>query len=107
MQFNLRREPRQIATGSYSVSWQVADQVRSEEVEGIDVSNSGMSVRCCMPIPIGSVVYIQKREGTLAGYAEVKSCAQRHRSYRIGLEFHSETRKSHEVSLNDNIDYYE
>jgi hypothetical protein len=108
MQVDLRKERRQVAHGTFTLVWEERDkESHSLQVEGIDLSASGMSVRSSTELPVGTVVYLQSRTGHPTGYCVVRNCARRYKTFRIGLEFHEETKQSLPSHPTDDIDYYE
>jgi len=76
-------------------------------VEGIEISDSGIALRGSSELLPGCVVYIEARQGTLAGYCAVRNCIRIGTDYRIGLEFDPETRRTLAAALDEDIDYYE
>lgn len=108
MQVNLRRERRNPVHGAYSICWQGDDGAsHSVPAEGQDLSASGMSLLCPEELRPGIIVFIQGPDGSPNGYSVVRYCAPAGAFYRVGLEFHEETRKSVHVTAPEVTDYYE
>ena len=90
----MRREPRRTSKRTYSVSWQSEDGfTHSAPVQGLDVSVSGIAVRCPCEIRKDTTVYIQADEGSPSGYTVVRHVTQKGTSYIIGLELDEATKK--------------
>lgn len=108
MQVNLRREPRRAEKGFYSLVWKDRlGRSLSAQVEAMDLSSSGIGLRCASELETGAVVYVEHKQGRLAGYCSVRSCVRRGGAYRLGLEFHDETKRSLAPPSDAEIDYYE
>jgi hypothetical protein len=91
----------------YSVCWQDdKGHTVSIEVQGINMSSSGILVRSQHEIPSGIAAYIQGRDGDLAAHTIVRRCIRRGDRYEAGLEF-GETPKGAPPSAPEDIDYYE
>jgi hypothetical protein len=96
MQVNMRREQRKSSPKNYSVSWQdEGGLTRSVQVQGMDLSGSGVGIRCPVEIRPGTRVYLQAQEGQLAGYSVVRHATRRGAGYTIGLELDPATQKAH------------
>ncbi len=109
MQVNMRREQRKSSERKYSVSWQDEGGItRSMEVQGTDVSGSGIGIRCPLEIRKGAKVYLQAEEGQLAGYSVVRHVTRRGANYNIGLELEEAARKAHPTQESEpEADHYE
>lgn len=108
MQVNMRAEPRRRCRKSYSISWRDEDGVtRSAQAVGVDLSRSGVGIRCSAEVPPGVTVYIQDQDNHLAGYSVVRHCTPRGGAYFIGLELNEEARKNVVPPEDDAGDYYE
>ena len=109
VQVNRRRKPRSASEKTYSLSWQDKDGLtHSAEVEAIDVSDSGMSVRSTVDIAKGTIVFVQEKEERPVGYGEVHHSTRRGSSYIIGLELDQATPRTPTNAVADETtDYYE
>ncbi len=118
MHVNMRRDPRRVVNETYYLSWQDGHgggngsgsgngSVKSFEVQGIDLSASGIRVRSSHPIPAGTLLFIQCQGGTLAGYCIVRHCTPYRSGYGIGLEFNEETKATVSMPAQEEINYYE
>lgn len=95
MQVNMRREQRKSSQRNYSISWQDEGGItRSIQVQGTDVSGSGIGIRCPLEIRKGTRLYIQAEEGKPAGYSVVRHATRRGASYTLGLELEEATQKA-------------
>jgi curved DNA-binding protein len=93
MQLNHRREPRRRARKPYSISWTQGSVTRSAEVQGTDISESGVGIECSVPFTNGTVVYLQAKDGSAEGETVVRHCTRRGDSFVVGLKFNEETKK--------------
>jgi hypothetical protein len=94
----------------YSACWQEEEgQMKSTEVQCLDLSNSGIRINCPVEIAPGTTVFIECRETHARGYGTVRHCTPVGSTYGIGLEFDEETRTNLRVSndTSPDIDYYE
>ena len=110
MQVNNRREVRRNSIATYSICWQEQlGLMKSAEVQGLDVSNSGIRIDCQVELAPGTAVFIECRETQGRGYCTVRHCTALGATYSIGLEFDEETRTTLPVSNGNghDIDYYE
>lgn len=108
MQVNNRREHRRNESAVYSICWQNrAGLMKSVEVQSLDLSNSGIRIRCAVELVPGTTVYIEYKNGHARGYCTVRHCTLRDTDYAIGLEFDEETRTSLPVSTGADFDHYE
>ena len=76
---------------------------QSSAARCIDISNSGVGIRCRHEIRVGSVVYIQAEDSHPAGYAVVRHCTLLDDSFVLGLELNEETQQT----VSPPPDYYE
>jgi len=108
-----RWEPRQPKGGHYDVTWRGQNSNGySTEGAGIDVSASGVGIVCPVELKIGSIVFIQARDGSLESYCEVVHCTRRGSSFHVGLELRDDSqeaqRAAEPVSVPDSEpDHYE
>lgn len=108
MRVNNRRAQRRNESAVYSICWQDgAGQMKSAEVQSLDLSNSGIGCRCTVELPLGTTVYLESKNGPVRGYSTVRHCVLRDSSYKIGLEFDETTPTAIPVSLGTDFDYYE
>jgi hypothetical protein len=108
MQVNNRREQRRNATGTYSICWQDgAGQMKSAEVQALNLSTSGIRITSPVEVSVGTTVYIEAKEGHARGYGTVRHSRGHDRNYRIGLEFDDATRTAMAVAPGTDFDYYE
>jgi curved DNA-binding protein CbpA len=63
----------------------------SAEVRGVDLSESGLGIESGNTLALGSVVYVEARDRSLAGNCIVKHCTRRGSKFHIGLEFSAES----------------
>jgi curved DNA-binding protein len=97
MKVNMRREPRNPSKKTYSISWpDESGLTHSAEVQGLDVSQSGVEILCSVEVRPGTSVYIQAQGGHPTGYSVVRHCTRRKDSYIIGLELDEVAKKTGE-----------
>jgi len=77
------------------------------QAQAIDISDSGIALCSPSELPVAIVVYIESREGSLIGYCSVRNCIRLGDDYRVGLEFHQETRQTLTSAADEDVDYYE
>lgn len=108
MQVNMRKEARRPEKETYSLLWKDRHGLsQSIQVESIEISSSGIALSSPFELPTGCVVYIEGPVTKLSGYCSVRYCVPRESGFRIGLEFHPETRGTILAATNHEIDYYE
>jgi curved DNA-binding protein len=108
MQTNLRRAPRRISRATYSICWQdEAGLTKAAEVEGIDLSDSGIGFKSLVELRPDTRVFIQGQDGHPRGYGVVRHCTRRDVSYIVGLELDEEARKTLARPAECVTDYYE
>ena len=110
MQVNRRRAHRKPCEKHYSISWQdEAGLTHSAEVEGTDESEVGLAIRCPAELREDTVVYVQARQGGLAGYSVVRHSTRRGNSYVVGLELNEQAVPKAQPAFASNgaTDYYE
>jgi len=109
MQVNRRRLQRKASEKSYSISWQGEDGItHSAQVQGTNLSDSGVGIRCPIELPAGAVVYIEAHEGYPTGYSVVRHSTRRGASYIVGLELDESIKKAAPTFATDNAtDHYE
>jgi hypothetical protein len=109
MEVNMRGDARRKTNAKYSVCWQQrTGTMQSAEVQAVDISKSGIRIRCAVELPPGTTVYIGATDGQPSGYGAVRHCAYRDGSYQVGLEFDPETKNAIAVAQpNHDMDYYE
>ena len=108
MQVNMRRESRVISRKTYTVTWKnTGGLTESAQVEGIDISFSGVGIRCPTELRKGQSVYIQAQDGHPTGYAAVRHCARRDNAYVVGLELNEDARKTSSKTVEEASNYYE
>jgi hypothetical protein len=108
-QLNRRGKPRSSAERTYSISWQdEAGLTHSAQVQGTDVSLSGIGIRSPIKLRKGTAVYIEAEDGYLTGYGVVSHATRRGTGYTIGLELNEATRKTHPtLDAGQATDHYE
>ncbi len=89
-----RKKERRPVAGGACISWQDGGGRRqSTNVQGIDLSESGMMVESPVPVEVGSYIQMDAEGFGFCGEAIVRHCRRRAFKYVIGLEFrgsHSE-----------------
>ena len=109
MQVNKRRVHRKPFEKRYSISWQDENGItHSAQVQGTDVSDSGVGLSCPLEMRTGTVLYIEAEDGDPTGYGIVRHSARKGKLWYVGLEFdesYGKTRGSREME--DAPDYYE
>lgn len=92
---NRRREPRSAYNRTYSISWRDETAVtHSAQVQGTDLSDSGIGVRCPIEIRRGTAVCIEGQTGDPAIHGVVCHATRRGTGYIIGLKLGEATKKS-------------
>ena len=108
METNLRQAPRRISKAIYDICWQdEAGLTKSAEVEGIDVSDLGISFKSLVELHPGTNVFIQGPDDHPRGHGVVRHCIRRDLSYVVGLELDEEARKTVARPDASVADYYE
>ena len=106
MQASKRRGQREPLQKRYSISWQDENGIsHSAQVQGTDISNSGIGIRCPLEIRTGTLLYIQAEDGNPTGYGIVRHSARKGNLFHIGLELDESSRSS--IDTEDARDYYE
>ena len=106
MRVNMRGENRSASTRVYSISWRDASGcIHSEHAQGVDVSPSGLGVKCPIELAIGSTVRVEELHGPLSGDCTVRHCSKQGNTYLIGLEQGDETKRTSAEAL-PRADYY-
>ncbi|HTT62290.1 MAG TPA: J domain-containing protein [Bryobacteraceae bacterium] len=106
MRVEMRREPRQASTETYTVCWQDDNGLtRSVQVQLIDSSRSGLGFRSPAELKSGTTVFVQSREAA-RGYALVRHCARHQSVFIVGLEL-NEPCDATACTSNGPIDHYE
>lgn len=83
-----RREDRRPVTGGACISWQGSDgRRRICNVQGVDLSESGMLVESPVPVEVGAHVQMDADDFGFSGTALVRHCRRRASMFLIGLEF--------------------
>ena len=87
---NGRYDGRFQAICKLRISWQDRKgRNRSRRVRVVDMSGTGVLVKCAVPIDPGSFVYIKTQELGMLGSAYVRRCDSLLFTYHIGLQFQS------------------
>ena len=109
MQVNKRRGQRKPLQKRYSISWQDENGItHSAQVDGTDVSDSGVGLRCALEVRAGTLLYIQAEEGDATGYGIVRHSARRGNVWHVGLELDDTFRNTRSSLEMENAgDYYE
>jgi hypothetical protein len=79
----------------------------SAQAEGVDLSDSGISLKSSVELLPGLAVFIQGQDGHPKGYGVVRHCTAHDAGFVIGLEYNEETRKTIKPPASGAIDYYE
>lgn len=107
-QSNRRREPRRAYNRTYSISWRdEAGLTRSAQVQGTDISNSGIGAHCAVEIRKGTAVYIEGENGYPIGYSVVRHANRKGTGYAIGFELDEATKKTQPFGADQASDHYE
>ncbi len=86
-----RWEPRQPKSGHYAVTWRGPNSnTYATEGTGIDISSSGVGLECPVALKVGSIVFVESRDGAVEGSFEVVHCTRRGSTYHVGLEAREE-----------------
>jgi len=108
MQVNFRREVRQRASEVYRLCWQdERGHSVAATVHSFDVSNHGAGVECPSELAPGTVAYLGGVDSGIEGYCTVRYCRPYGYAFRLGLEFHDETRRPRSEETAPETDYYE
>ncbi|MGI9072507.1 MAG: J domain-containing protein [Bryobacteraceae bacterium] len=109
MKVNMRREQRNPSKKTYSISWpDESGLTHSAEVQGLNISQSGVEILCSVEVRSGTPVYIQAQGGHPTGYSVVRHCTRREDGYLIGLELDQATKKTGEaLPTHSATDHYE
>lgn len=109
MQVNRRRENRKSPQKRYSISWKDENGLpRSAEVQGTDVSDSGVGLRCPVEVRTGTLLYLQADDGNPTGHAIVRHVARRGNLWHVGVELdESYGQKPSNWEMENPPDYYE
>lgn len=73
--------------GNIVISWQSQGFTKSQRVQGINVSDSGVQVMCAEPMEVRSIVYLKSPAYESLGNASVRFCRRTGMKYQVGLEF--------------------
>jgi hypothetical protein len=107
----MRRDARRKTNAKYAICWQTrTGNMKSAEVQTVDISDSGMRIRCSCDLAPGLRVYIESKDilhQQHAGYSTVRHCSFREGHFDVGLEFEAEARKTVVLQSESTIDYYE
>jgi curved DNA-binding protein len=83
-----RKEERRPIAGGVCISWQDRSGRRQFcNVQGVDLSESGVMVESPMPLEVGSHVQMDAEAFGFSGMALIRHCQWRDSKYVIGLEF--------------------
>jgi curved DNA-binding protein len=108
MQVNLRKEPRRRHREAYTLLWKDRRGLsKSVVTQAIEISDSGIALYSPSEVPVGIGVYVEARQGSLVGHCTVRNCIRVGDDYRVGLEFHQETRQTVTSAAAEDMDYYE
>jgi hypothetical protein len=84
-----RKKERRPVAGGVGISWQEGyGQRQFCNVEGVDLSESGVMVESPVPITVGTYVQMDADAFGFSGTALVRHCQRRASKYVVGLEFH-------------------
>ncbi len=109
MRVNKRRVHRKPFQKKYSISWQDENGItHSAQVQGSDVSDSGVGLRCPLEVRTGTLLYIQAEDGDPTGYGIVRHSARKGNLWQVGLELDESSRSTRSSpEMEDARDYYE
>jgi hypothetical protein len=103
-----RRKQRQRFDCTVEISWQDAQaNSRTQTVQAIDLSNSGIRVESSEPIEQHTEVYVRAERYGLTGTTAVRHCGRRGSKYVLGLEFCPESSSAGSDDAEVFVDYYE
>ena len=103
-----RREPRALTGVNFQISWHDADGItHSETASGLNISTSGVELRCSAEFTLGTTVYVQSRDGCTTSYGVVRHSRPEGDGYILGLELSEPRKQPDETSDPAFPDYYE
>jgi curved DNA-binding protein CbpA len=89
-----RWEPRKPKGGRYSLTWRgIGCNTCSADASGLDISSSGFGIECSAELKVGSIVFVQARDGSIEASCEVVHCTRRGSKFHIGLEVREEAQE--------------
>jgi hypothetical protein len=92
----------------YSIAWTGPDgRPHAAEVKAVDVSSTGMRVECAEGIQPGVTLFVQSKDSGFAGHTIVRHCTPFGESFRIGLEYCSDAKRTAPEPETEDVDYYE
>jgi len=95
-----RWEPRSPKGGHYSLTWRGLNaNTCSAEAIGVDVSAAGLGLDCSTELKVGSIVFVQARDGSFEGSCEVVHCTRRGTRFQVGLEVREEAPQAEKPPL--------
>lgn len=89
-----RWEPRSPRGGHYALTWRGANSnAYSTEATGVDISSSGVGIEVAMELKVGSIVYVESRDGAVGASYEVVHCTRKGPKFHVGLEMRADDEK--------------
>ena len=96
-----RFEPRRPKSGPYSLTWRGSNsKAYSSEASGLDISPSGVGLDCPTELKLGSIVFVQARDGSFGGECEVVHCTRNGTSFQVGFEIREDSSPTAERPAN-------
>src|SRR5579872_1737633 len=92
-----RFEPRSPKGGPYSVKWRGPNSKSySTEASGHDISPSGIGLDCATELKLGSIVFVQARDGSFEAECEVVHCTRNGARFQVGFEIREDKQEAAE-----------
>ena len=108
----VRSEPRRPKGGHYALTWRgLNSNAYSTEGSGLDISSDGVGIECPAELKIGSIVFVQARDGSVAASYEVVHSTRRGAKFHVGLEARDEAPEAEQPARHTPVerepDHYE
>lgn len=91
-----RFDARRPKGGPYSLTWRAPNSSKacSTEAAGLDISQSGIGIDCPTELKLGSIVFVQARDGSIEAECEVVHCTRHGATFHVGLEIREDNRET-------------